>query len=82
MDLPPFTEFGLLPAGDYSLSLNQLRGSSLVVSDPGYRVELYPHFGQLAGISDEFGNDLQFPAAFRKSRTEHRQKGIVKLLKD
>jgi hypothetical protein len=47
-----------------------------------YRVELYPHFGQLTGISDEFGNDLQFPAAFRKSRTEHRQKGIVKLLKD
>ncbi len=46
-----------------------------------YRVELYPHVGQLSGIKDEFGNDLQFPAAFRKSRTEHRQKGIIKLVK-
>ena len=45
-----------------------------------YRVELYPHFGQLSGIKDVFGNDLEFPAAFRKSRTEHRQKGIIKLL--
>jgi hypothetical protein len=47
-----------------------------------YRVELYPHYGQLSGIRDEFGNVLQFPAAFRKSRSEHRQKGIVKLLQE
>lgn len=46
-----------------------------------YRVELYPHVGQLSGIKDEFGNDLQFPAAFRKSRIEHRQKGIIKLVR-
>lgn len=44
-----------------------------------YRVELYPHFGQRSGIRDEFGNDLEFPAAFRKSRREHRQRGIIKI---
>ncbi|MGV8122695.1 MAG: hypothetical protein AB2L14_23285 [Candidatus Xenobiia bacterium LiM19] len=47
-----------------------------------YRVELYPHFGQLSGIRDEFGNDLQFPAAFRKTRgASPLQKGIVKIIK-
>lgn len=44
-----------------------------------YRVELYPHFGQITGIRDEFGNDLEFPAAFRKSRRGHRQRGIIKI---
>ena len=33
-------------------------------------------------IVNEFGYNLQFPATFRKSRSEHRQKGIVKLLKE
>jgi hypothetical protein len=45
-----------------------------------YRVELYPHFGQAAGILDRFGNELQFPAAFRLSRSG-RPKGIVKLIR-
>lgn len=45
-----------------------------------YRIELYPHFGQSSGILDEFGNELDFPAAFRKSRA-NKQKGIIKLLK-
>lgn len=44
-----------------------------------YRVELYPHFGQPSGIRDEFGNLLQFPAAFRKSRQAHKPKGIILL---
>src|SRR5215212_5740764 len=50
-----------------------------------YRVELYPHYVDLpialqrTGIRDEFGNDLHFPAAFRKSRREHKPKGIVKI---
>ncbi len=47
-----------------------------------YRVELYPHIGQLSGIRDEFGNDLEFPAAFRKSREGNRPKGIIKLLQE
>lgn len=35
--LPPFTSDGLLPAGDYALTLGQLRGSLLVVGpDGGY----------------------------------------------
>lgn len=45
-----------------------------------YRIELYPHFGQPAGILDRFGNELQFPAAFRVSRSGH-PKGIVKLVR-
>lgn len=44
-----------------------------------YRVELYPHYGQGSGILDEFGNELEFPAAFRKSRREHRPRGIIKI---
>ncbi|MBP7864219.1 hypothetical protein KA183_21210 [bacterium] len=44
-----------------------------------YRVELYPHYDQPSGIPDEFGNNLLFPAAFRKSRKEHKAKGIILL---
>lgn len=47
-----------------------------------YRVELYPHYGQLCGIRDEFGHELEFPAAFRKSRANNRQKGIIRLVKE
>lgn len=46
-----------------------------------YRVELYPHVGQMSGIKDQFGNDLEFPAAFRKSRFNSTPKGIVKITK-
>ncbi|MBM4379626.1 MAG: hypothetical protein FJ086_10050 [Deltaproteobacteria bacterium] len=44
-----------------------------------YRVELYPHFAQLSGIQDRFGNDLEFPSAFRMSRRDGRQRGIIKI---
>ena len=45
-----------------------------------YRVELYPHWpGNLCGIQDRFGNELEFPSAFRQSRSLHRQKGILKI---
>lgn len=43
-----------------------------------YRVELYPHCGQASGITDTFGNQLQFPAAFRLSR-EGTPRGIIKI---
>lgn len=47
-----------------------------------YRVELYPHFpGLLSGIKDEHGNDLQFPAAFRRCRADGGAKGIIKIVK-
>lgn len=46
-----------------------------------YRVELYPHVvGMSSGIKDKFGNELEFPAAFRISRSHDGPKGIVKLL--
>lgn len=44
-----------------------------------YRVELYPHYGQGSGITDAFGNELEFPAAFRRSRRDGVQRGIVKI---
>jgi len=44
-----------------------------------YRVELYPHCGQVCGIKDAAGNDLMFPAAFRTCRGNGRPKGIVRL---
>lgn len=47
-----------------------------------YRVELYPHYGQPSGIADEYGHQLEFPSAFRKSRRNNDPKGIIKILKD
>ena len=49
-----------------------------------YRVELYPHYSfpgvvSRTGIKDEHGNDLEFPAAFRRTRRDGKQKGIVKI---
>lgn len=44
-----------------------------------YRVELYPHYDQFTGITDEYGNPLTFPAAFRKRRRDDEPKGIVKV---
>ena len=44
-----------------------------------YRVELYPHGNQDSGIKDKFGYPLMFPSAFRQSRRERRQKGIIKI---
>jgi len=44
-----------------------------------YRVELYPHFGQPSGLRDEHGHELEFPAAFRRSRRDGRPRGIVKI---
>jgi len=45
-----------------------------------YRVELYPHFGQAgSGITDQFGNELDFPSAFRTSRRNDSPKGIIRI---
>ena len=43
-----------------------------------YRVELYPHVSQLCGIRDQYGNELEFPAAFRLSR-DGKPKGVVRI---
>ena len=47
-----------------------------------HRVEFFPHFGQSSGITDEHGNELDFPAAFRAARETHEQRGIVKLRRE
>lgn len=46
-----------------------------------YRVELYPHFGQLSGIRDRHGHELEFPSAFRQSRRDGEPRGIVKVIR-
>lgn len=47
-----------------------------------YRVEFYPHYANLpCGIKDRFGNDLQFPAAFRQSRSNYEPKGIIQIVR-
>ena len=47
-----------------------------------YRVEFYPHLKQDTGIKDANGHDLQFPSAFRQSRTGFKPKGILKIIKE
>lgn len=44
-----------------------------------YRVEFYPHYGQPSGIRDRYGNELEFPSAFRLSRRDGKPKGIIKI---
>ena len=48
-----------------------------------YRIELYPHVpGIFSGITDKHGHELEFPAAFRRSRRCGSQRGIVRLIQD
>jgi len=48
-----------------------------------YRVELYPHaVGILSGMQDEWGNDIEFPAAFRRSRRDGHPRGIIKVVQE
>jgi len=44
-----------------------------------YRVELYPHYQQFSGITDERGIPLTFPSAFRQRRSDGTPKGIVEI---
>lgn len=87
-----------LATGRLAQSLNALDRHHVWTWDPGqrtydprsgkaqlpmwyqYRVELYPHVGQPAGIVDRYGNQLQFPAAFRVRRSTYQPKGVVTLL--
>ena len=45
-----------------------------------YRVELYPHYPGLVALRDQWGNDLQFPSAFRQQRDTAIRKGIIKIV--
>lgn len=47
-----------------------------------YRVELYPHIPGLgigSGIRDKYGNELEFPSAFRQCRRNGKPRGIIKI---
>ena len=45
-----------------------------------YRVELYPHIsGMGCGLRDKYGVELEFPSAFRRSRSDGKPRGILKL---
>ena len=47
-----------------------------------YRIELYPHVPGLrigCGIFDKYGNELEFPSAFRQCRRNGKPRGIVKI---
>ena len=44
-----------------------------------YRIELFPHFGQSSGILDQHGHQLEFPSAFRLTRSGQ-VKGIIKIV--
>lgn len=86
-----------LATGLLELKLNTLDSEKIWTWDPrarrpyrGYpkkqlpmwhrrRVELYPHYGQGSGILDEFGNELEFPVAFRRSRRNGKPRGIIKI---
>jgi hypothetical protein len=86
-----------LASGDLQRELNLLDPNKIWTWDPDsrkynaesckkelpmwhtYRIELYPHGNQDSGIKDKFGYPLMFPSAFRQSRRERRQKGIIKI---
>jgi hypothetical protein len=87
----------MLVSGTLERELNRLDPHKVWTWDPGsrrtyvgspkaqlpmwhrYKVEFYPHFGQLCGIKDKYGNDLEFPSAFRMSRRDGRPRGIIKI---
>ena len=82
MSLPAgFSSDGLLAPGDYELTLEELRSSWLVC---GPSQEGYAHWdrewrARLVGIRDRFGNELEFPSAFRLSRRDGKPRKIVKI---
>jgi hypothetical protein len=46
-----------------------------------YHVELYPHYSGLIAGRDKYGNPMEFPAFFRKTRGDDKPKGIIKIIK-
>jgi hypothetical protein len=92
-------DLGRLSSGELERELNLLDPHKVWTWDPAsrrafrgypkkqlpmwhvYRVELYPHYGQLCGIRDDFGHELEFPSAFRRSRRDGKPRGIVKIVR-
>lgn len=92
--------FDLLRTGELQRRLNAMDSGGVWTWDPAsrrmcletgklqlpmwhaHRVELYPHVPGLGigcGIRDEHGNELEFPAAFRRSRSGGQPRGIIAL---
>lgn len=44
-----------------------------------YRMDLYPHYGQMSGLADSMGRLLTFADAFRLSKHCAQPRGIVRL---
>lgn len=42
-----------------------------------YHTELYPHIGQISGLTDRAGRPLLFPSAFRQQRGTFASKGVL-----
>ena len=79
--VPLFDSDGLLPVGDYEVTFDELR-TSVLVDGPAHRT-LYPHWpGLHSGIQDQYGNELEFPSAFRQSRRSGKPRGIIKMMED
>jgi len=50
-----------------------------------YRVELFPHFTDHpvpTGVSDEHGDNLFFPALFRRDKATARPKGVIQIIRE
>ncbi len=93
------TDLRRLASGDLERELNLLDPQKCWTWDPAqrrpflgypkrqlpmwhaYRVELYPHFGQLSGMRDPHGNELEFPSAFRLSRRDGKPRGIIQIIR-
>lgn len=46
-----------------------------------YHIELYYHFPGLIALADKQGYQLEFPAAFRRRKTDDRPKGIIQIIR-
>lgn len=74
---------GVWTWADYDRLRAEPDGPAMLPMWVKHRVELYPHFpGLKSGIQSEFGEELEFPAAFRQSRRHYMRKGIVRLVRD
>ena len=71
--------YGVWDWAPSSRTLDPVSGKAQLPMWHRYRVELYPHVGQPAGIVDNYGYQLQFPAAFRVRRSTYTPKGIIVL---
>lgn len=83
-DLPDFTNDGVLPSGDYKMTLDALEESAIVLG-PGQPSE-YPVWDAswrqaTRPEPPSHGQSLEFPAYFRKCRSSGEPKGIIRVVR-